>query len=53
MKRDHVNVGQQREPDVRLSPKADKQTIASLCPLSADFVAEIRCKLFWSVIPSL
>jgi hypothetical protein len=23
------------------------------CPLLADFVAEVRCKLFWSVIPSL
>jgi hypothetical protein len=22
-------------------------------PKSADFVAEVRCKLFWSVIPSL
>src|SRR4029077_4980694 len=23
------------------------------CPELADFVAEVRCKLFWSVIPSL
>jgi hypothetical protein len=23
------------------------------CPLCADSVAEVRCKLFWSVIPSL
>jgi hypothetical protein len=23
------------------------------CPGSADFVAEVRCKLLWSVIPSL
>jgi hypothetical protein len=23
------------------------------CPLLADFVAEVRCKLFWWVIPSL
>jgi hypothetical protein len=23
------------------------------CPLWVDFVAEVRCKLFWSVIPSL
>jgi hypothetical protein len=23
------------------------------CPLLADFVAEARCKLFWSMIPSL
>jgi hypothetical protein len=33
-----------------------RQTIASNkieWPLLADFVAEVRCKLFWSVIPSL
>jgi hypothetical protein len=24
-----------------------------ICPLLADFVAELRCKLFWWVIPSL
>jgi hypothetical protein len=39
--------------DVRFAPKADKHQIVSACPLCADFVAEVRCKLFWSVIPSL
>ena len=24
-----------------------------ICPLLADYVEEVRCKLFWSVIPSL
>jgi hypothetical protein len=36
-----------------LPSKADKLADVSLSPLCADFVAEVRCKLFWSVILSL
>jgi hypothetical protein len=28
-------------------------TVTEGCPLWVDFVAEVCCKLFWSVIPSL
>ena len=35
MKRDHVNSGRQREPDVRFTPKADKKDTSAACPLSA------------------
>jgi hypothetical protein len=38
---------------VRFRPKAVKHKIVLVSPLSADYVEEVRCKLFWSVIPSL
>jgi hypothetical protein len=38
---------------VRFAPKATELLHHGECPLSADFVAEVRCKLFWPVIPSL
>jgi len=38
---------------VGFAPKADKHKIVLVSPLCADYVEEVRCKLFWSVIPSL
>jgi len=36
-----------------LPPIATKLVRRNEVTLCADFVAEVRCKLFWSVIPSL
>jgi hypothetical protein len=39
--------------DVRFAPNSGHWLSVSGCPLCADFVAEVRCRLIWSVIPSL
>jgi hypothetical protein len=39
--------------DVRFTPESGHFPALSRCLLWADFVAEVGCKLFWSVIPSL
>ena len=39
--------------NVRFTPESGHWNSLAECPLCADFVAEVRCKLFWSVIPSL
>ena len=36
-----------------LAPESGRPCAILRCRRSADFVAEVRCKLFWSVIPSL
>jgi hypothetical protein len=38
--------------DVRFTPESGHCNSAAKCPLLTDFVAEVRCKLLWSVIPS-
>jgi putative tryptophan/tyrosine transport system substrate-binding protein len=39
--------------DVRFTPNSRHCGAQLACPFWADFVAEVRCRLFWSVIPSL
>jgi hypothetical protein len=39
--------------DIRFTPKSGHSEATVGCPLCADFVAEVGCELFWSVIPSL
>jgi predicted amidohydrolase YtcJ len=39
--------------DVRFTPESGHSPTRSRCLVWADFVAEVRCRLFWSVIPSL
>jgi hypothetical protein len=39
--------------EFRACLQADISWDIAECPRSADFVAEVRCSLFWSVIPSL
>jgi hypothetical protein len=39
--------------DVCFTPESGHPMRQLECPLRADFVAEVGCKLFWSVIPSL
>jgi hypothetical protein len=39
--------------DVRFTPESGHSPTRSGCLLWADFVAEVSCGLFWSVIPSL
>src|SRR5262245_52737331 len=34
---------------VRCARESGHRELTSACPLCADFVAEVRCKLFWSV----
>src|SRR5262249_23986472 len=38
---------------VRFTPESGHVQCNSRCPLWADFVAKVRCGVFWSVIPSL
>src|SRR5271165_1623489 len=40
-------------PNVRSAPESGLGAAVAECPLWADFVAEVGCRLFWSVIPSL
>jgi hypothetical protein len=39
--------------DVRFTPESGHSPTRSGCLLWADFVAEVGCRLFWLVIPSL
>src|SRR5262249_7978487 len=48
-----VNSRLQALSRVRLTPQSRHREFATTCLLRADFVAEVRCKLFWWVIPSL
>jgi len=36
-----------------IPPQSGQSADMLACPLCADFVAEVRCKIFWWVIPSL
>lgn len=37
----------------RMPARQSSYLLHCICRLMADFVAEVCCKLFWSVIPSL
>jgi len=39
--------------DVADGLSTGSERVTLVCPLLADFVAEVRCRLFWSVILSL
>src|SRR5262249_10193061 len=38
---------------IRFSQKSGHSPVRVACPLLGDFVAKVRCRLFWAVVPSL